>query len=341
MKKVKFMMAAMVLMALCSCGEKKQTAAEQTVRVKVQQITAEAVNGEQGFSGTIEEQSGAALSFAGAGTIKRILVSAGQTVRQGQLIAELDPTTMQNAYTISKTALEQAQDTYNRMKELHDAGSLPEMQWITIENQLKSATASEAMARKSLADTKLYAPFGGYIASKNAEIGQTATPGMAIVKLVSIGSVKVKISVPENDIQRIAKGSSMKIIVPALGNREFSGTVTERGVSADPRSRTYVVKATIQNHDGQLLPGMICQAFTNYMQGTTGIFVPAYLVQLDGDNKTFVWVVNDGKAVKREIIIGNETAQGAQVSGGLSSGDQLIVAGQQKVSNGMKVEIVK
>jgi len=341
MKKVHFMMAAGALMALCSCGEKKQTAEEQTVRVKVQQIQAEAVNGEQGFSGTIEEQSGASLSFATAGTIKRIYVNSGQTVGAGQLIAELDPTTMQNAYTIAKTALEQAQDTYNRMKELHDDGSLPEMQWIAIENQLKSATASEAMAKKSLADTKLYAPFGGYIATKDAEVGQNAGPGVPVVKLVSIGSVKVKISVPEDDIQRIKKGSSMKIIVPALGNREFSGSVTERGVSADPRSRTYEVKATINNHDGQLLPGMICQAFTNYMQGTTGVFVPANLVQLDSDNNTFVWVVNGGKAVKRQIFISNETAQGAQVSGGLSDGDQIIVAGQQKVSNGMSVEIVK
>jgi RND family efflux transporter MFP subunit len=163
---------------------------------------------------------------------------------------------------------------------------------------------------------------------------------MSIIKLVSIGSIKVKISVPEDEVQRIKKGSSMKIIVPALGNREFSGNVTERGVSADPRSRTYEVKATISNHDGQLLPGMICQAFTNYMQGATGVFIPANLVQLDSDNKTFVWVVNGGKAVKREIFISSETAQGAQVSGGLSDGDQLIVAGQQKVSNGMKVTIV-
>ncbi len=341
MKRVHFMMAAMVLVALCSCGEKKQAVAEQTVRVKVQEIHPEAVNGEQGFSGTIEEASGASLSFASAGTIKRIYVDEGQIVRQGQLIAELDPTTLQNAYTISKTSLEQAQDTYNRMKELHDAGSLPEMQWIQIENQLKSATAQEAIARKSLSDTKLYAPFSGYISSKIAEIGQNASPGMPIVKLVNIGSVKVKISVPEDDIQRIAQHSSMKVVVPALGNREFEGQVKERGVSADPRSRTYEVKATIQNHDGQLLPGMICQVFTNYMQGSTGVFVPANLVQLDSDNKTFVWVVNGERALKREIIIDGESAQGAKVSFGLVAGDKLIVAGQQKVSNGMKVEIVK
>ncbi|MBQ7472415.1 MAG: efflux RND transporter periplasmic adaptor subunit [Prevotella sp.] len=341
MKAIPAFFSAMVLVALCGCGEKQKTAQEQTVRVKVQQIQAEAVNGEQGFSGTIEESNGTSLSFAVAGTIKKIHVSAGQTVGAGQLIAELDPTTLQHAYTISKTTLEQVQDTYNRMKELHDAGSLPEMQWIQIESELKSAIASEAMSKKSLNDTKLYAPYSGYIASKDGEIGQNAAPGMPVVKLVNIGSVKVKISVPEDDVQRIAKGSSMKIVVPALGNREFSGRVTERGVSADPRSRTYEVKATFQNSDGQLLPGMICQAFTNYMQGTTGVFVPANLVQLSGDNKTYVWVVNGGKAVKREITVSSETAQGAQVSGGLSAGDQLIVAGQQKVSNGMKVEIVK
>lgn len=341
MKTVRTILTMMVLVALYSCGEKKQTAQEQTVRVKVQQILTEAVNGEQGFSGTIEESSGVSLSFATMGTIKRIYVNEGQMVGAGQLIAELDPTALQNAYTISKTTLEQAQDTYNRMKELHDAGSLPEMQWISIENQLKSAKAQEAVARKSLGDTKLYAPSAGYISTKFAEVGENVSPGVPIAKLVNISNVKVKIAVPEDDIQRIAKNSSMKIVVPALGNREFSGHVTERGVSADPRSRTYEVKATVLNHDRKLLPGMICQVFTNYMQGTTGVFIPANLVQLDIDNKTFVWVVNGDKALKREITISNETAQGAQVSGGLSAGDKLIIAGQQKVSNGMKVEIVK
>ena len=156
MKTVRTILTLMVLVALSGCSEKKQAAQEQTVRVKVQQIQSEAVNGEQGFSGTIEESSGTSLSFPVTGTIKKIYVSAGQTVSAGQLIAELDPTTLQNAYTIAKTSLEQIQDTYDRMKELHDAGSLPDMQWIQIESELKSAKASEAMAKKSLADTKDY-----------------------------------------------------------------------------------------------------------------------------------------------------------------------------------------
>ena len=118
MKTIKTILTLTVLVALTSYSEKKQADQEQTVRVKVQKIQSEAVNGEQGFSGTIEESSGTSLSFPVSGTIKKIYVSAGQTVGAGQLIAELDPTTLQNAYIIAKTSLEQIQDTYNRIKEL-------------------------------------------------------------------------------------------------------------------------------------------------------------------------------------------------------------------------------
>ena len=77
------------------------------------------------------------------------------------------------------------------------------------------------------------------------------------------------------------------------------------------------------------------------MPGRACVFSPANRVQLDSNNKTFFGVVKGEKALKREIIISKETAQGAQVSYGLVAGDKLIVAGQQKVSNGMKVEIVE
>ena len=341
MKAIRLLTAVAALLALNGCGEKKQAAEEQVVRVKVQEVHAEAVHGEQGFSGTIEESSGVALSFIVNGTIQRIFVDAGQTVSKGQTIAELDPTSLQNAYAIAKTTLEQAEDTYKRMKALYESESLPEMQWVMAENQLKSAKAHEAIARKALSDTRLCAPFSGFISAKMAEVGQAAAPGMPVVTLVSISTVKVKIAVPEDDVQRIQKGSVMRVVVPALGGREFTGRVSERGVSADPRSRTYEVKATFDNAEGVLLPGMICQAFTNYMIGATGIFVPAKLMQLDSDNRRFVWVVQGDKAVKRTVTIQRAMAQGVLIGEGLAEGDLLIVAGQQKVSNGMKVEIVK
>ena len=79
MKTIRTILTMMVLVALFSCGEKKQAAQEQTVRVKVQQIQTEAVNGEQGFSGTIEESSGVSLSFAVSGTIRSIVRLLGRS----------------------------------------------------------------------------------------------------------------------------------------------------------------------------------------------------------------------------------------------------------------------
>ena len=120
MKTFRVLTVVIALMALYSCGEKKQADEEQVVRVKVQELHAEPVHGEQGFSGTIQESSGASLSFLVSGTIQRIYVNEGQNVSKGQLIAELDPTTLTNAHIIAMTALEQAQDTYKRMKALYD-----------------------------------------------------------------------------------------------------------------------------------------------------------------------------------------------------------------------------
>lgn len=339
MKKRHFLAAVSGLLMVCSCGDKKETKSVQPVKVRVEQVRMTDVNGEQGYSGTVEEVSGASLSFSGSGTIKRILVSAGQTVGKGQLIAELDETTMQNAYELAKAQLEQAQDSYDRMKQLHDAGSLPETQWIQTESQLKQAKAQEQIARKSLTDTRLYAPFGGYILEKNAEIGQTAAPGMPIVKLVNISSVKVKVAVPENEILKIKQGGTMQVRVAALGGETFYGRVTEKGVGADAVSHTYDVKATIQNPQGRLLPGMIVDAFTNYVEGVKAIFIPATTIQLADDNKVYVWIVKDGKASKRLIETDGETIQGVKVVSGLEEGTQLIVAGQQKVSEGTVVTV--
>lgn len=79
------------------------------------------------YSGTVEEETGTQLSFAVPGTVSRVLVDEGDRVSKGQLIATLDPAQLRSAYTVAKTALDQASDAYNRMKELHMKGSLPEI----------------------------------------------------------------------------------------------------------------------------------------------------------------------------------------------------------------------
>ena len=133
----------------------------------------------------------------------------------------------------------------------------------------------------------------------------------------------------------------MMISCEALGNAVYYGKVVERGVSADPLSRTYDVKLLVNNPGHRLLPGMICNVYTRFQRGQTSVFVPATVIQLNPDNRMFVWVINNGRATKRYINYVGDTSQGVRVNGGLLPGDQLIVDGQQKVSEGTRCEIIK
>lgn len=327
---------------LGSCGEKnRQDTTANAVKVKTMTVQSASVNGQQGYSGTIEEMSGSLLSFASVGTLRSVNVGEGQMVRQGQLIATIDETSLKSAYEAALAAMEQALDAEKRMKMLHDAGSLPEIKWIEVQTQVRQAISAEKMAKKALTDTRLYAPFSGYVAEKQAEAGQSVAPGVPIVKLVRIDHVKVSISVPEEEIAQIRVGQLLYVKVPALGGKTFVAKVSERGVTADALSRSYEVKAVIQNPQHELLPGMIAEVSLGTMKVSQpteqAIALPAEIILIDADNHPFVWTVVNGKAQKTHITLGQNMGDNVQITDGLKEGDKVICEGQQKVSNGMTV----
>ncbi|MCI6619294.1 MAG: efflux RND transporter periplasmic adaptor subunit [Prevotella sp.] len=342
------MASAALLISGCS---KEKPQSDNIVTVRTATASATAHTGEQSYAGTIEEMSGTSLSFAGAGTIRRLDVREGQNIAAGQLIGIIDAQTTGNAAAMARAttnqareALNQANDAHARMKLLHDNGSLPEIKWVEVETKvaqakqmLASAQAAEQIARKGLADTRLTAPFSGYIARKNADIGQNVLPGQEVVKLVKIDQVKVRISVPEDEIAGLRIGQKVTFRVSSLAGATFFGQISEKSVSADPISRSYTVWATVANSGHRLLPGMICDVHTSVGRQDRHFVLPANLVQIDVDNKPFVWIVEQGTARRRSIVLGDNIGENVIVSSGLTEGDEVIVAGQQKVSDGQKV----
>lgn len=126
----------------------------------------------------------------------------------------------------------------------------------------------------------------------------------------------------------------------ALGGKSYRATVTEKGVTANALSRSYDVRLKVDNADSRLLPGMVVSV-TLSSRGATGYpVVPAGIVQIDERNKTFVWVVSDGKAARRDINCGEYVGDGVTVTSGLKAGERVIVEGSQKVCNGTKVKTI-
>ncbi len=344
-----------LLPMLVACGGRPTATSPKPVRVKVTRVGAVQINGERGYSGTVTEESGVSLSFSTAGTVKALYVSEGQMVSAGQTIALLDganqSSTLASSHAVTVQArqgLRQAQDTYNRSKGLHASGVISDAKWVQAQTALaeareavRSAEALERISKKSVGDTRLTAPYAGYISRKQVDVGQNVAPGEMVAELMHIDRVKVKISVPEGEIDKIQKGEEMMVRCDAVGGEPFYGRVAEKGVDADPLSRTYDVKLLLDNPQHRLLPGMICQVYSRFRRGQTSVFVPADVVQLNEDNRYFVWVVSNGKATKRFINFVADTSQGVRVNGGLQPGDLLITDGQQKVSEGTACEIIR
>ena len=335
-------LVALTTLCLTNCS-KKQTfeTTSKIIPVKVMDVGFSDHSISRNYVGTVEESSAVSLGFSGMGTVERVLVSEGERVRKGQLLAVLNSSTALNAYDVAKSTLYQAQDAYNRLKPLHEKGSITDIQFIEVETGLEKAKAMEAIARKSVDDCNLYASMNGVISKRSIEEGVNVMPGMSAFKLVSIDEIYINVPIPENEIGGVKTGQTATVTVPAIGQQEYKGAVDKKGVEGNPVSRTYAIKIKIGNPRSELMPGMVCKVLMqNEADGAAQkIVVPNRSVQMTPDNKRFVWLADGNIAKRRFITVGSLSDYGIIVENGLAAGDRLIVEGYTKISEGMKIQI--
>lgn len=339
----KYLTAILLLaISLTGCqsnGNEKGT--PHRVKVELMTVTTGTNRTAVRYSGTAETESGAVLSFPIPGTIRTLSIHLGQRIVAGQQLATLDPTAMQSAYQAAKASLEQAEDAYKRMKALHAKGCLPEIKWVEVQSQLQQARSMENLAAKNLRDCELHAPFDGIIAEKSIEVGQNVMPGTPVARLVTDAQLNIRIAVPETEIADISIHQHAHIRIPALGDRTLDGIVVEKGIVANPLSRSYEVKIRVEDKHSELMPGMVaevCLPPTN-QDATSPCIIPAHLIQLDEHNNSFVWIVKDGQASKRIVRCGAFTSEGVNIISGLAAGESIITKGQQKVCEGTEVAL--
>lgn len=331
-KNVVWGLCALMCLTHLSCAEKK-TNRPDSVNVKTMKVATSSQVIGKSYLGTIEEEDGANVTFNTIGTIVKVMVDEGQFVKKHQALAEVDGSTTRNAYQISSATLHQTEDAYRRLKDLYDKGTLPEIKMVEMEAALAKARAAEAISRKGLEDITLRAPFEGYIAQCSAHEGANVTPGITGFKLVKIDRVKVGISIPEKDIGQIRNGQPVTFIVNALGDSIYHAKIVNRGVSANPINHSYKVTALTDNSRHQLLPGMVCKVMIENTSDDYSIVIPQQAIMISGQDR-YVWTVREGKAHRQNVMTGDILAGGVVITSGLTSGETIIIAGQNKVSEG-------
>ena len=333
----------------------KKIAQKKMPIVKVETIVAKNSNvgSSLRYAGSVAEVATTMVSFSSPGTVKSVRVTEGKKVNKGALVATLDDTSAKSALEIASALKNQAGDARARMEKLHENQnaenaneilnsmnkSIITIQAATMEAEQTNLDQVEKLAQKALDDCKLYAPATGIVVGKSLEIGQNVVPSSPVFRIVNIATVKAVASVPEKDVAMLNVGDKVEVRVGALGDKTFEGKITNKGISANPLSRSYQIEAELKNKSGELLPGMLLEMFIDSKNSLAGVELPASAVLLDEYNRSFVWVVRDGKTTRKnvETSLGNGSQLLVQ---GIDDGDSVVVKGMSKVGEGDRVQTV-
>lgn len=197
-------------------------------------------------------------------------------------------------------------------------------------------------ARKSLADTTVYAPISGYIAERVADLGEFISPSVPNSKIATIvrtGTLRLKIDVPEQSIGKVAAGQGISLQTSAYPDRNFAGTVVRMSPSLNTAARTLTVEAEVSNVDGLLKPGQFATVRITQSKPENAVMVPTSAVKTEGDiNK--VYVIKDGAAREALVQLGLLENGLIQVKQGIAEGDVIATSGLGELFDGVFVRQV-
>ncbi len=342
MKEIKILLLLAIVVFGSACSNKKENRQKAPTQVKTEVVTAGGQMTNESYVGIVEENEATAVSFTGMGVVKRMLVREGQAVGRGQLLALMDDTQARNLLTGAEAQMAQAEDALQRYGMLHDAGSLPEVQWVEIQSKVAQARSQLAVAKKNLADCRLVAPVSGIIGRQQVKAGETAVPSQAVVTILDVSRVKVKVSVPEAEMNAITPHTPSMIIVEAAGKKVSGGRI-EKGVVADAMTHTYDIRINVPNGDRKLLPGMVAQVKlqptpTPSPREGSLTTLPITSVQRRPDGSLFVWTVdNQKKAHRTAVTVGASQGNRISIMSGVTAGQRVVTEGYQKLSEGTEV----
>jgi RND family efflux transporter MFP subunit len=347
------LMLSALLLAACS----KPAPTEEPIRaVKLMTVGAGNIQSSLEFSADVRARAESRLGFRVGGKVVRRAVEPGQTVKAGQLIAQLDPQDYKLAAEAARAQVVAAQTNrdlasadYKRYKELRDQNFISGAELERREATLKAAQAQLDQAQAQLNNqgnqagyTSLVADVSGVVTAVSAEVGQVVAAGTPVVQIAQGGPRDVVFSVPEDKVSLIKAGSKVEVRVWST-KAVLEGTVREVAASADPVTRTFTVKVALEAKDALPL-GTTVSVVPKALDrgGVQVIKLPTSALWKSGAGSS-VWVLDAASmTVKPQpVVIATADGNEAVISEGLAPGAQVVVAGVHVLSPGQKVTIYK
>ena len=292
------------------------------------------------FQGSIETDKNIVIYPEIPGLLKKIHVTEGQQVTQGDLLAELSDGGLIDQLEQFKLQLKLAKTTYNRQKRLWNQKIGSEIQFLQAKTNYLSLQKSVSQMNDQVTKTKITAPFDGIIDHIIADSGSNLSPGMTpIMRIINLDQMKVTAEIPEMHLPNIQKNTSAIVSVPVLGI-QFNEVVANVGNFINPNNRSFRVEISINNQNGALKPNMTAEIKVNDYKNREAILVPIkdVLENQNGESYVYLLEVSDEandiyKVVKTFVKLGKTLDNKIEILEGLKAGDKIVEEGIRLVKD--------
>ncbi|PTU73520.1 efflux RND transporter periplasmic adaptor subunit [Pseudomonas mangrovi] len=272
------------------------------------------------------------------GRVAQLHFREGQAVSAGDLLVSLDDAITRAELAQAEANLSLAQKNYERAQRLFSRGASNAQARDEAQAEEQAASASLALARARLDKTRLHAPHDGVLGLRHVSPGDYLEAGQDIVNLEVLDPLKVEFRVPQKSAGRIRPGQRIEIAVDAWPDERFVGEVYAINPRVDEAGRSQALRAHVGNAERRLQPGQFVRVAVILAERPDALVVPEEALVPRGD-KTQLALVEDGKAVFREVRSGRRKDGWVEIVEGLDAAEQVISAGWQKVSQGSEVRV--
>lgn len=325
---------------LVSCSNAETKTAKETVKAAVEVIQVRIQPKEEIYNllGTVEANRETKVSFKIGGKIKRLGFEEGQYVKKGKLLAELDTIELLARQEQSIEKKNKAKRDLERMEKLYKKRIVSLASFQDARSVFISAQAELKIVQDRLGNCAIRAPFSGRITKKLSEVGEIVSPANPIGILTEMNPILVKAAVPDTVINTIRSAQTAQIRVDSYPQEIFNGVIQRLEMTADPLSRTFGMKIRLANSHEKLRPGLIARVKVRCGKRDTGIFIPLDAI-IGFGSRHAVFIVKEGVAKRRRINTGAITGDHVEVFAGLIPDENLVVSGQEYLTDGQKVMI--
>ena len=326
--------------AMTDSSEESTSKEDTSVNVVAMNLTRQSIHEELNFPGIVEPWLRLNVQAEVSGKIIAKEVKNGDSVKKGDIIAKVDPGRYNDYYLSSKSQYELALSNLNRQQELYKDELTTKAQLDNILAQVENLKAAMNNAERDLRNCTIRAPISGYANMVSAEKGQFIMQSSVVASIIQIDSVKVRVGIPESDVDAVRKVKTFNVKIDALGGKKFTGRKHYFSRSADSGARLYDLEIAVDNSDFQILPDMFARVEIIKNQRDKSIAIPIYSI-IPNNSEKVVYIVNGEKAIQQKIETGIQDGWNIEVKEGLKNGDKLIVVGHRQISDGQKVNITR